>query len=100
MCIFDCIFRMLLPFHVLGLWVVSCRPQHVNIDPALRVSFPPSTILREEVKYVHTDADLLAMEKAARGHKDIVLGYVSSLGTQGTNRGGGRMILRKESNKC
>ncbi|XP_035484357.2 thioredoxin domain-containing protein 16 isoform X1 [Scophthalmus maximus] len=40
------------------------------------------TILREEVKYVHTDADLLAMEKAARGHKDIVLGYVSSLGTQ------------------
>ncbi|XP_022602210.1 thioredoxin domain-containing protein 16 [Seriola dumerili] len=39
-------------------------------------------ILREEVKYVHTDADLLAMEKAARGQKDIVLGYVRSLGTQ------------------
>ncbi|XP_036947114.1 thioredoxin domain-containing protein 16 isoform X3 [Acanthopagrus latus] len=39
-------------------------------------------ILREEVKYVHTDSDLLAMEKAARGKKDIVLGYVSSLGTQ------------------
>ncbi|XP_047432417.1 thioredoxin domain-containing protein 16 [Mugil cephalus] len=39
-------------------------------------------ILRDEVKYVHTDADLLAMEKAARGKKDIVLGYVSSLGTQ------------------
>ncbi|XP_044044135.1 thioredoxin domain-containing protein 16 isoform X1 [Siniperca chuatsi] len=39
-------------------------------------------ILREEVKYVHTDADLLAMEKAARGKKDIVLGYVRSLGTQ------------------
>ncbi|XP_072230097.1 thioredoxin domain-containing protein 16 [Leuresthes tenuis] len=38
-------------------------------------------ILREEVKYVHTDADLLAMEKAARGKKDIVLGYVRSLGT-------------------
>ncbi|XP_069568838.1 thioredoxin domain-containing protein 16 isoform X1 [Brachyistius frenatus] len=39
-------------------------------------------ILRDEVKYVHTDADLLAMEKAARGKKDIVLAYVSSLGTQ------------------
>ncbi|XP_068165175.1 thioredoxin domain-containing protein 16 [Antennarius striatus] len=39
-------------------------------------------ILREEVKYVHTDADLLIMEKAARGNKDIVLGYVKSLGTQ------------------
>ncbi|KAK2856789.1 hypothetical protein Q5P01_005524 [Channa striata] len=39
-------------------------------------------ILREEVKYVHTDSDLLAMEKAARGKKDIVLGYVPSLGTQ------------------
>ncbi|KAG7234409.1 hypothetical protein INR49_029361 [Caranx melampygus] len=41
-----------------------------------------SAILREEVKYVHTDADLLAMEKAARGQKDMVLGYVRSLGTQ------------------
>ncbi|XP_049918948.1 thioredoxin domain-containing protein 16 isoform X2 [Epinephelus moara] len=39
-------------------------------------------ILREEVKYVHTDTDLLAMEKAVRGKKDIVLGYVRSLGTQ------------------
>uniref|UniRef100_A0A673BKF9 Thioredoxin domain containing 16 n=1 Tax=Sphaeramia orbicularis TaxID=375764 RepID=A0A673BKF9_9TELE len=39
-------------------------------------------ILRDEVRYVHTDADLLAMEKTARGKKDIVLGYVSSLGTQ------------------
>ncbi|XP_074482871.1 thioredoxin domain-containing protein 16 [Sebastes fasciatus] len=39
-------------------------------------------ILREEVKYVHTDTDLLAMEKAAKGKKDIVLGYVRSLGTQ------------------
>uniref|UniRef100_UPI0037E7B100 thioredoxin domain-containing protein 16 n=1 Tax=Semicossyphus pulcher TaxID=241346 RepID=UPI0037E7B100 len=39
-------------------------------------------ILRDEVKYVHTDADLLAMEKAARGKKDLVLGYVRSLGTQ------------------
>ncbi|XP_074520327.1 thioredoxin domain-containing protein 16 [Halichoeres trimaculatus] len=39
-------------------------------------------ILREEVKYVHTDADLVAMEKASKGKKDLVLGYVSSLGTQ------------------
>lgn len=45
-----------------------------------------SAILREEVKYVHTDTDLLAMEKAARGKKDIVLGYVHSLGTQGMSR--------------
>jgi len=39
-------------------------------------------ILRDEVKYVHTDGDLLAMEKAVRGKKDIVLSYVRSLGTQ------------------
>lgn len=39
-------------------------------------------ILRDEVRYVHTDADLLAMEKSARGKRDMVLGYVSSLGTQ------------------
>lgn len=45
-----------------------------------------SAILREEIQYVHTDTDLLAMEKAARGRKDIVLGYVYSLGTQGMNR--------------
>lgn len=36
--------------------------------------------------YVHTDSDLLAMEKAARGKTDIVLGYVSSLGTQGIKK--------------
>lgn len=52
-----------------------------------------SAILREEVKYVHTDADLLAMEKAARGKKDIVLGYVRSLGTQGKH--GGKMEAGK-----
>ena len=45
-----------------------------------------SAILRDEVKYVHTDTDLLAMEKAARGKKDIVLGYVRSLGTQGMKK--------------
>nr|XP_020447657.1 thioredoxin domain-containing protein 16 isoform X2 [Monopterus albus] len=39
-------------------------------------------ILHEEVKYIRTDTDLLAMEKAARRKKDIVLGYVRSLGTQ------------------
>ncbi|XP_034409978.1 thioredoxin domain-containing protein 16 [Cyclopterus lumpus] len=39
------------------------------------------SILREEIKYVHTESDLLAMEKAARGKKNIALGYVSNLGT-------------------
>lgn len=46
-----------------------------------------SAILREEVKYVHTDTDLMIMEKAARGRKNIVLGYVLSLGTQGRKGG-------------
>lgn len=50
------------------------------------LSSSSSAILREEVKYVHTDTDLLAMEKAARGKKDIVLGYVRSLGTQGMEK--------------
>lgn len=50
------------------------------------LSLSTSAILREEVMYVHTDSDLLAMEKAARGKTDIVLGYVSSLGTQGIKR--------------
>lgn len=45
-----------------------------------------SAILREEVKYVHTDTDLMIMEKGARGKKNIVLGYVLSLGTQGRKR--------------
>lgn len=40
--------------------------------------------MREEVKYVHTDTDLMIMEKGAKGKKDIVLGYVLSLGTQGS----------------
>ncbi|KAJ0009289.1 hypothetical protein NQD34_000991 [Periophthalmus magnuspinnatus] len=39
-------------------------------------------ILRDEVRYVHTDADLSAMEKSVKGKKDIVLCYVSSLGTR------------------
>ncbi|XP_061693151.1 thioredoxin domain-containing protein 16 isoform X2 [Syngnathoides biaculeatus] len=39
-------------------------------------------ILRDEVKYVHSDADLFVMEKSLRGKKDIVLAYVTSLGTQ------------------
>lgn len=48
--------------------------------------WPPffcSAILREEIKYVHTGSDLMVMEKAARGKKDIVLGYVLSPGTPG-----------------
>ncbi|CAG6016151.1 unnamed protein product [Menidia menidia] len=39
-------------------------------------------ILREEVRYVHTEADLLVLEKASRGGRDLVLGYVRSLGTR------------------
>ncbi|XP_024918176.1 thioredoxin domain-containing protein 16 isoform X1 [Cynoglossus semilaevis] len=58
----------------------------LNLDTVFDVNSIVSevlfAILREEVKYVHTDADLLAMEKSARGQKDLVLGYVSSLGTQ------------------
>lgn len=52
----------------------------------LLMTLSSSAILREEVKYVHTDADLLAMERSARGKKDIVLGYVRSLGTQGEDK--------------
>lgn len=42
-----------------------------------------SALLHEEVKYVHTGSDLMIMEKTARGKKDIVLGYILSLGTPG-----------------
>eukprot|EP00066_Takifugu_rubripes_P015178 XP_011604444.1 PREDICTED: thioredoxin domain-containing protein 16 [Takifugu rubripes] len=38
-------------------------------------------LLHEEVKYVHTGSDLMIMEKTAKGKKDIVLGYILSLGT-------------------
>uniref|UniRef100_A0A4W6DZL2 Thioredoxin domain containing 16 n=1 Tax=Lates calcarifer TaxID=8187 RepID=A0A4W6DZL2_LATCA len=65
---------------------VNCNKELVHTyctdERLLHTAFLFSAILREEVKYVHTDSDLLAMEKAARGQKDIVLGYVSSLGTQ------------------
>lgn len=47
-----------------------------------------SAILREEVKYVHTDRELMIMEKTARGKKDIVLGYIIRLGTPGIKRNG------------
>ncbi|XP_037552257.1 thioredoxin domain-containing protein 16 [Nematolebias whitei] len=57
-----------------------------NLDTVFDVSSIVSevlfAILRDEVKYVHTDADLLAMERSAKGKKDIVLGYVHSLGTR------------------
>lgn len=46
-------------------------------------SFFCSAILREEVKYVHTGSDLMILEKTARGKKNIVLGYLLSLGTAG-----------------
>lgn len=52
-----------------------------------------SAILREEVKYVHTDTDLMITEKAARGKKDIVLGYVLSLGTRGTEKNEGVNVV-------
>lgn len=71
---------------------VSCHQtpacEHFNMYTTVkqRAFFSSSAILREEVKYVHTDTDLLAMEKAARGKKDLVLGYVHSLGTQGTRQ--------------
>lgn len=42
-----------------------------------------SALLHEEVKYVHTGSDLMIMEKTAKGKKDIVLGYILSLGTPG-----------------
>lgn len=45
-----------------------------------------SAILHEEVKYVHTGSDLMIMEKTAKGKKDIVLGYILSLGTPGMKR--------------
>lgn len=51
--------------------------------------------MREEVKYVHTDTDLMIMEKAARGKKDIVLGYVLSLGTQGMEKND-RMDVKRQ----
>lgn len=44
------------------------------------------------MKYVHTDTDLMIMEKGAKGRKDIVLGYVRSLGTQGSRRDNGNMF--------
>lgn len=44
------------------------------------------------MKYVHTDTDLMIMEKGAKGKKNIVLGYVLSLGTQGSWRDDGDMF--------
>lgn len=66
------------------------------------LSSSSSAILRDEVKYVHSDADLLAMEKTARGKKDIVLGYVSSLGTQGMEDiiDIERLCCRKREKRC
>uniref|UniRef100_A0A3Q4IB36 Thioredoxin domain containing 16 n=1 Tax=Neolamprologus brichardi TaxID=32507 RepID=A0A3Q4IB36_NEOBR len=69
----------------------ACDVKHASV--LNKRLFSSSAILRDEIKYVHTDADLLAMEKAARGKKDIVLGYVCSLGTQGMGRRTGRIVI-------
>ncbi|XP_062303219.1 thioredoxin domain-containing protein 16 isoform X1 [Osmerus eperlanus] len=38
------------------------------------------TVLFDEVRYVHTVAELLAVERAAKGRLDVVLGHVQVLG--------------------
>lgn len=44
---------------------------------------PSSTVLFDEVRYVHTVAELLAVERAAKGRLDVVLGHVQLLGLPG-----------------
>ncbi|KAI4889215.1 hypothetical protein NFI96_004721 [Prochilodus magdalenae] len=41
------------------------------------------TVLFREVRYVHTPAELLAVERAAKGKMDIVMGHVQVLGLPG-----------------
>ena len=40
-------------------------------------------MLFREVRYVHTPAELLAVERAAKGKMDIVMGHVQVLGLPG-----------------
>ncbi|XP_061539352.1 thioredoxin domain-containing protein 16 isoform X3 [Phycodurus eques] len=65
---------------------INCKkeivPSYCMKEKVEHTAFLFSAILRDEVKYVHSDADLFVMEKSVRGKKDIVLAYVSSLGTQ------------------
>lgn len=42
-----------------------------------------STVLFDEVRYVHTVAELQSVERAAKGKADIVLGHVQVLGLPG-----------------
>ncbi len=47
--------------------------------------FPPfSSVLFNEVRYVHTPAELLRVESAARQNSDIVVGHIPVLGLPGT----------------
>lgn len=43
-------------------------------------------ILRDEIKYVQMDGELMMKEKAAIGRKDIVVGYVHSPGSPGMSK--------------
>lgn len=47
--------------------------------------FPPfSSVLFNEVRYVHTPAELLHVESAAKQNSDIVVGHIPVLGLPGT----------------
>jgi len=70
------IYILYIYFSILGLLFI-----YIYIH--IYIGLSSSAILREEIKYIHTESDLLALENAARGKKDVALGYVSSLGSQG-----------------
>lgn len=47
--------------------------------------YPPfSSVLFNEVRYVHTPAELLRVESAAKQNSDIVVGHIPVLGLPGT----------------
>lgn len=55
------------------------------VDLRLCPLFPPfSSVLFNEVRYVHTPAELLRVESAARQNSDIVVGHIPVLGLPGT----------------
>lgn len=76
-------------------WGLPSRRFRFNRRLKPRVFSSSSAILREEVKYVHTDTDLMITERAARGKKDIVLGYVLSLGTRGAEQNEGVTVASR-----
>lgn len=50
-----------------------------------RVFYSPfSSVLFNEVRYVHTPAELLRVESAAKQNSDIVVGHIPVLGLPGT----------------